>query len=65
LYLQPLVLHASVVAGRSDSGREPQTHVKPEAASTFFELLSSKHFEQLRNVGIINSNTWSHLVSYF
>jgi len=34
LYLQPLVLHTSVVAGR-----QPQTYVKPEAANTVFELL--------------------------
>jgi len=24
-----------------------------------------KHVEQLRNIGIINSTTWSHLVGYF
>jgi len=36
LYLQPLGLHTSVVAGR---GRQPQTYVKPEAANTVFELL--------------------------
>jgi len=24
-----------------------------------------KHVEQLRNIGIINSNTWSHLTGYF
>jgi len=36
LYLQPLVLHTSVVAGR---GRQPQTYVKPEAANAVFELL--------------------------
>jgi len=29
------------------------------------EFLSSKHFEQLRNTGIINSATRSHLVGYF
>jgi len=23
-----------------------------------------KHVEQLRNIGIINSTTWSHLVGY-
>jgi hypothetical protein len=34
LYLQPLVLHTSVVAGR-----QPQTYVKPEAANRVFELL--------------------------
>jgi len=42
LYLQPLVLHTSVVAGRCqsfDSGWQPQTCVKPEAANTVFELL--------------------------
>jgi len=40
LYLQPLVLHMSVVAGRChDSGRQPQAYVKPEAANTVFELL--------------------------
>jgi hypothetical protein len=33
LYLQPLVLHTSVV-----TGRQPQTYVKPEAADTVFEL---------------------------
>jgi len=36
LYLLPLVLLTSVVAGR---GRQPQTYVKPEAADTVFELL--------------------------
>ena len=39
MYLQPLVLHASVVPGRCHCGRQPQRHVKPEAASTIFELL--------------------------
>jgi len=40
LYLQPLVLHTSVVSGRChDIGRQPQTYVKPEAANTIFELL--------------------------
>ena len=40
LQLQPLVLHTSVVAGRcQDSGRQPQTYVKPEAAITIVELL--------------------------
>jgi len=34
--LQPLVLHTFMVAG---SCRQPQTHVKPEAAITVFELL--------------------------
>jgi len=34
LYLQPLVLHTSVVADR-----QPQTYVKPEAANRVFELL--------------------------
>jgi len=34
LYLQPLVLHMSVVAGW-----QPQMYVKPEAANTVFELL--------------------------
>jgi hypothetical protein len=29
------------------------------------EFLSSKHVEQLRNIGIINSTTRSHLVGYF
>jgi hypothetical protein len=33
-YLQPLVLHLSVVASR-----QPQTYVKPEAANTVFEIL--------------------------
>jgi len=36
LYLQPLVLHTSVVAG---SCWQTQTYVKPEAAITVFELL--------------------------
>jgi len=40
VYLEPLVLHTSVVAGRChDSGRQPQTYVKPESANTVFELL--------------------------
>jgi len=34
LYLQPLILHTSVVAGR-----QPQTYVKSEAANTVYELL--------------------------
>jgi len=55
--LQPLVL-------------QPQTYVKPEAAITVFELLimsgvCSKHVEQLRNIGIINFTTRSHIVGYF
>jgi len=83
LYLQPLVLHTSVVAGhchrsamtvagnRHRSGnRQPKTHVKPEAANTVFELLmmsdvSLETCSAIRNVGVINSNTWSHLVGYF
>jgi hypothetical protein len=28
-------------------------------------MCRSKHFEQLRNIGIINSTTWSHLFGYF
>ena len=28
-------------------------------------MCRSKHVEQLRNIGIINSTTWSHLVGYF
>jgi hypothetical protein len=36
LYLQPLILHTSVVVGR---GRQPQTYVKLEVANTVFELL--------------------------
>jgi len=36
LKLQPLVLHTFVVAS---SCRQPQTYVKPEVATTAFELL--------------------------
>jgi len=66
--LQPLGLHMFVVAG---SCRQPQTYVKPEAATTVFELMMMeavcrwKHVEQLRNIGIINSTTRSHVVGYF
>jgi hypothetical protein len=47
-----------------------KTYVKPEAAITVFELLMMavcrpKHVEQLRNIGIINSTTRSHLVGSF
>jgi len=53
------------------SGWQPKTYVKPEAAITLFELLMmggvspAKHVEQLRNIGIINSSTRSHLVGSF
>jgi hypothetical protein len=45
-------------------------YVKPEAAITVFKLLmmggvSPKHVEQLKNIGIINSTTRSHLVGSF
>jgi hypothetical protein len=50
-----------------DSCRQPQTHVKPDAAITVFEhlVMSSKHIELLRNIRIINYTTRSHLVGYF
>jgi hypothetical protein len=56
-----------VVAG---SCRQLQTYIKPEAAITllsswWWEVCRSKHVEQLRNIGIINSTTRSHLVGYF
>jgi len=64
-------LHTSVVAGRCHSwvGTQPQTYVKPEAANTVFELLMMSDVSMetcwaIRNVGIIDSNTWSHLVGY-
>jgi hypothetical protein len=49
---------------------KPKTYVKPEAAITVFELLmigcvSSKHVEQLRNIGIIDSTKRLHLVGSF
>jgi hypothetical protein len=53
------------------SGWQPKTYVKPEAAITGFDLLMMggvcrpKHVEQLRNIGIINSTTWLHLVGSF
>jgi len=34
------------------------------ASGFTYALRRSKHVEQLINVGIINSNTWSHLVGY-
>jgi len=40
--LQPLVLHTFLVAGHCkghQSGRQPKTYVKPEAAVTVCELL--------------------------
>jgi hypothetical protein len=50
--------------------RQPKTYVKPEAAITVFELLmmgdvSPENVEPLRNIGIINSTTRSHLVGSF
>jgi hypothetical protein len=53
-----------------DSCRQPQTYVKPEAAITVLNswwcaVCRSKHVKQLRNIGIINSTTRSHLVGYF
>jgi len=52
------------------SGWQPQTYVKPEAANTVFELLMMSNVSPetcwaIRNVEIINSNKWSHLVGYF
>ena len=52
------------------SGRQPKTYVKPEAAFTVFSswwwaVCRPKHFEQLRNIGIINSTTRLHLVGSF
>jgi len=52
------------------SGRQPKTYVKPEAAITVLSswwraVCRPKHVEQLRNTGIINSNTRSHLVGSF
>jgi hypothetical protein len=44
---------------------ENQTHVKPEAAITVFELLMMGGVSPLRNIGIINSTTRSHLVGSF
>ena len=43
---------------------------KPEAANTVFKLLMMSDVSletccAIRNAGIINSNTWSHLVGYF
>ena len=72
------VLHTSVVAGhcRSLVGTQPRHQptttdiCKPEAANIVCELLMMSDvpletFWAIRNVGIINSNTWSHLVGYF
>ena len=62
-------LHTSVVAGRWQ--RPATTDVcKLEAANTVFELLTMSDVSletcwAIRNTGIINSNTWSHLVCYF
>jgi len=53
------------------SGLQPKTYVKPKDAITVFERLimgglPPKHFEQLKkNIWIINSNTWLHLVGSF
>jgi len=51
------------------SGRQPQTYIKPDAADTVFELLMMSDVSletcwKIKNVGIINSNIWSHLVGY-
>jgi hypothetical protein len=52
------------------SGQQPQTYIKPEAVNTVVELLmmsdvSLETYWAIRNVGLINSNTWSHVVGYF
>ena len=49
--MQPLVLHTFVVAGSCHGWVGKQCR--------------SKHVEQLRNIGIINSATQSHRVGYF
>jgi hypothetical protein len=53
-----------------DSGWQPQTCVKPEAANTVFELLMMSDVSletcwAIKNVEIINSNAWLHIVGYF
>jgi len=52
------------------SDRQPKWYVKPEAAITVFGLLmmggvSPENADQLRNIGIKNSTTRSHLVGSF
>jgi hypothetical protein len=64
------MLRAIIRSSKTDSGRQTQTSVKPEAANTVFELLmmsdvSLETCKAIRNAGIINSNTLSHLVGYF
>jgi hypothetical protein len=53
-----------------DSCRQPQTYANQRLqlkflSSWWWVVCRSKHVEQLRNIGIINSTTRSHLVGYF
>jgi hypothetical protein len=71
LQLQPLVLHTSVGVGRCqgwvwiqfplslDSGRHPQTCVKPEAAITVFELLMMSGVSCRVGVGRCQGWVWT------
>jgi hypothetical protein len=48
----------------------PKTYVKPEASITVLELLMMSGLSletcwAIKNIGIINSRKWLHLVGYF
>jgi hypothetical protein len=67
---EPLVLHTFVVAGSChDSAMITAGNHKCMQLQFFSSWLwavcRSKHVEQLRNIGIINSTTRLHLVDYF
>jgi hypothetical protein len=57
-----LWLPAAVTAKWELSSRLAMTQF---LSSWWWAVCHSKHIEQLRNNGIINSTTWSHLVGYF
>jgi len=53
-----------------DNCRQPQTYVNQRLqlqflSSWWWAVCRPKHVEQLRNIGIIKSTTWLHLVGYF
>jgi hypothetical protein len=67
LQLQPLVLHSLLLPAAAGNHKRMQNQRMQLQflSSWWWAVCRSKHVEQLRNIGIINSTTRSHLVGYF
>ena len=60
-----LSFHSAMTAAGNHKHMENQTLPLQFLSSWWWEVCRSKHVEQLRNIGIINSTTRSHLFGHF